>query len=478
MKFQQQWGHKLPELCSEVAPTPLRGGRLLYLNRALADELALPDTETLQKSAVWWGGELLAGMRPVAQVYSGHQFGVWAGQLGDGRGLLLGEQQLPTGESVEWHLKGAGKTPYSRMGDGRAVLRSTLREFLASEAMHGLGIATTRALSIATGEELVQREVAEPGAMLIRVAQSHLRFGHFEHLFHRQQVEALKKLADYSIETFWPELACESDRYFLWFADIVRRTGTMIGQWQSVGFAHGVMNTDNMSLLGLTLDYGPYAFMDDYQPGLIGNHSDYQGRYAFENQPTVGLWNLNRLAHALSGLLSADKLKLALKEYEPALMAAWGERMRGKLGLYAADTQDNDLLIELFTLMAREKADYTRTFRLLSYAADSDKGGLLRDEFIDRPAFESWFTRYQQRLVKETIDPQTRQARMLAINPALVLRNYLAQEAINAAEQGDTTVLASLHAALQNPFAQHLDDSALAKPPPEWGKQLVISCSS
>ncbi|MBT0716893.1 YdiU family protein [Rosenbergiella epipactidis] len=478
MKFVHQWANQLPELCTEVMPTPLQEGRLLYLNRALADDLNLPATETLQNSSVWWGGELLTGMRPVAQVYSGHQFGVWAGQLGDGRGLLLGEQQLASGVKVDWHLKGAGKTPYSRMGDGRAVLRSTIREFLASEAMHGLGIPTTRALSIATGSDLVQREVAEPGAMLIRTAESHLRFGHFEHLFYRQQTDALTKLADYSIENFWPELQDQADRYSLWFADIVRRTATMIGRWQSVGFAHGVMNTDNMSLLGLSLDYGPYAFMDDYNPELISNHSDYQGRYAFENQPTVGLWNLNRLAHALSGLLPMDKLKLALKEYEPALMATWGERMRAKLGLYDTHSQDNDLLIELFTLMGRERADYTRTFRLLSYAAGRDKGGALRDDFIDRAAFDSWFLRYQQRLEHEPMDSAARQVRMLNENPAIVLRNYLAQQAIVAAEKGDTTELEALHLALQNPFATQLDGSAFAKPPPEWGKQLTISCSS
>ncbi|MBT0723216.1 YdiU family protein [Rosenbergiella sp. S61] len=478
MKFEHQWCNELPELCTEVMPTPLQEGRLLYLNRALADDLTLPSTESLQKSSVWWGGELLCGMRPIAQVYSGHQFGVWAGQLGDGRGVLLGEQQLETGTKVDWHLKGAGKTPYSRMGDGRAVLRSTIREFLASEAMHGLGIKTTRALSIAIGQDLVQREVAEPGAMLIRTAESHLRFGHFEHLFYRQQTEELKKLADYSINNFWPELIDQADRYYLWFADIVRRTGTMIGRWQSVGFAHGVMNTDNMSLLGLTLDYGPYAFMDDYNPELISNHSDYQGRYAFENQPTIGLWNLNRLAHALSGLLPADKLKLALKEYEPALMTAWGERMRAKLGLYEAQPEDNDLLIEFFALMGREKADYTRSFRLLSYSAGSDRGGVLRDDFIDRAAFDSWFLRYQQRVGQESLDQSQRQARMLAVNPAIVLRNYLAQQAISAAEQGDTTELEALHLALQNPFAQQLDGSAFAKPPPEWGKQLTISCSS
>lgn len=476
MKFEHHWRTHLPELCSTVQPSPLSDGKLLYLNQPLANELELP--EDIDQRSIWWGAQLFDGMQPVAQVYSGHQFGVWAGQLGDGRGLLLGEQRLSSGQLVDWHLKGAGKTPYSRMGDGRAVLRSTIREFLASEAMHGLGIATTRALSIATGSDLVYRETPETGAMLIRIAESHLRFGHFEHLFSRQQPEILRKLADYAIERHWPEFQHEADKYFLWFREVVKRTGALIGQWQSVGFAHGVMNTDNMSLLGLTIDYGPYAFMDDYQPDLICNHSDYQGRYAFENQPTVGLWNLNRLANALSSLLSPERLKLALKEYEPALMATWGERMRQKLGLFEAQAQDNDLLVELFSLLSRERADYTRTFRLLSYAAAEEKGGELRDDFVDRQRFDHWFAKYKQRLANETISQDVRQEKMLAINPAMVLRNYLAQQAITAAEQGDVSILATLHQALQNPFTAELEATPLFNRPPDWGKKLEVSCSS
>ncbi|MFX4315946.1 hypothetical protein F8O53_29345, partial [Enterobacter sp. 63] len=227
-------------------------------------------------AGVWGGETLLPGMNPLAQVYSGHQFGVWAGQLGDGRGILLGEQQLPDGQSFDWHLKGAGLTPYSRMGDGRAVLRSTIRECLASEAMHALGIPTTRALSIVTSDTPVARETMEQGAMLMRVAQSHLRFGHFEHFYYRREPDKVRQLADYAIRRHWPALQDEADKYRLWFCDVVARTASMIARWQSVGFAHGVMNTDNMSILGLTFDYGPFGFLDDYQPGYICNHSDYQ----------------------------------------------------------------------------------------------------------------------------------------------------------------------------------------------------------
>ncbi len=478
IKFEQHWRTHLPELCRDVLPSPLQNGKLFYFNHDLASDLGLPVSVELLQHGVWWGEQLFPTMHPVAQAYSGHQFGVWAGQLGDGRGLLLGEQVNPQGKLVDWHLKGAGKTPYSRMGDGRAVLRSTVREFLASEAMHGLNIGTTRALSIATGSDLVYRESAEPGAMLIRIAESHLRFGHFEHLFTQQKNDELQQLADYAIQRHWPELVDKNNKYFLWFSDIVRRTATMIGHWQSVGFAHGVMNTDNMSLLGLTMDYGPFAFMDDYQPDLICNHSDHQGRYAFENQPTVGLWNLNRLAHSLSSLLPIDQLKLALKEYEPALMAAWGERMRQKLGFFNQEKQDNDLLIGLFSLMTHERADYTRTFRLLSYATTPSGAERLRDEFKDISAFDRWFADYQQRLSQESVSQALREKTMLAINPAIVLRNYLAQEAIAGAEQGDNSILNTLHQALKNPFSQQLESTPLFQRPPDWGKHLEISCSS
>ena len=312
MEFNNTWHNELSGFYTALNPTPLANARLLYHSEALARELELDDSWfTPEKQGVWSGETLLPGMQPLAQVYSGHQFGVWAGQLGDGRGILLGEQQLSDGRKFDWHLKGAGLTPYSRMGDGRAVLRSTIREFLASEALHYLGIPTSRALTIVVSDEPVYRETKERGAMLLRVAESHARFGHFEHFFYNGQPEKVRQLADYMIRHHWPALEQEADRYLLWFTDVVERTARLIAAWQSVGFAHGVMNTDNMSVLGMTLDYGPYGFLDEYQPGYICNHSDYQGRYAFDNQPMIGLWNLNRLAHALSDLLTTEQLKQA-----------------------------------------------------------------------------------------------------------------------------------------------------------------------
>ncbi|MFH8134376.1 YdiU family protein [Pantoea osteomyelitidis] len=479
MQFTNTWYHELAGCYSALKPTPLDGGRLLYHNAPLAAEMAL-DAELFvgQGSGVWYGRDLLPGMQPLAQVYSGHQFGVWAGQLGDGRGILLGEQQLQNGRKLDWHLKGAGLTPYSRMGDGRAVIRSTVREFLASEAMHYLGIPSTRALSIAISDEPVRRETTERGAMLMRIAESHLRFGHFEHFFYSGQQEKVQQLADYAIRHHWPELEQEADRYLLWFTDIVKRTASMIALWQSVGFAHGVMNTDNMSILGLTIDYGPYGFLDDYQPDFICNHSDYQGRYAFNNQPMIGLWNLNRLAHALSGLLSVEQLKQGLSVYEPELMRVWGERMRAKLGLLTADEQDNAILSDLLALMAQEHSDYTLTFRRLSNTQQQESRSPLRDEFIDRDAFDSWYQRYRMRLLQEERQDEERQRVMQAANPALVLRNYLAQQVIDEVEQGEITQLQHLHQALQRPYTENPAWADLTRRPPDWGKKLEVSCSS
>lgn len=478
MNFDNSWQRELPAYYQLQSPSPLKGGRLFYLNQPLANQLQLPaDLFSGAGEGVCYGASLLPGMQPLAQLYSGHQFGVWAGQLGDGRGLLLGEQRLSATEKVDWHLKGAGATPYSRRGDGRAVIRSTVREFLASEAMHHLGIPTTRALSIAIGEEPVYRETPERGAMLIRIAPSHLRFGHFEHYFHAGQPQQVQTLADYALRHHWPELVEQRDNYLLWFTDVVKRTARLIALWQSVGFAHGVMNSDNMSVLGLTIDYGPYAFLDDYQPDLIGNHSDYQGRYRFENQPTIGFWNLHRLAHALSGLLSVDQLQQALQQYQPELMRVWGERMRAKLGLLHPGEDDNDVLSELLALMARERTDYTQTFRLLSDTQQHEAHSALRDTFIDRAAFDHWFQRYRQRLLREEVADDVRQQQMKQANPAMVLRNYLAHQAIEQAENGSNEALARLHQALQQPFSEQTA-AEYRQPPPEWGKSLEISCSS
>ncbi|EPJ7087585.1 protein adenylyltransferase SelO [Citrobacter amalonaticus] len=478
LSFTARWRDELPATFTALSPTPLNHSRLIWHNDALAEQLGIPDSLFHPDSPVGvWGGEaLLPGMSPLAQVYSGHQFGVWAGQLGDGRGILLGEQLLADGSTMDWHLKGAGLTPYSRMGDGRAVLRSTIRESLASEAMHYLGIPTTRALTIVTSETPVYRETVEAGAMLMRLAQSHLRFGHFEHFYYRREPENVQQLADFAIRHYWPHLQQDADKYILWFRDVVVRTASLIADWQTVGFAHGVMNTDNMSILGLTMDYGPFGFLDDYEPGFICNHSDHQGRYSFDNQPAVGLWNLQRLAQSLSPFIAVEALNDALDGYQGALLTRYGQRMRQKLGFMTEQKDDNDLLNELFSLMAREHSDYTRTFRMLSLTEQQNAASPLRDEFIDRAAFDDWFSRYRTRLQRDGVDDAARQSLMLSANPSVVLRNWLAQRAIAAAEKGDMSELHRLHAVLREPFRDRHDD--YSQRPPDWGKRLEVSCSS
>ncbi|MDA8478873.1 protein adenylyltransferase SelO [Citrobacter sp. Awk 4] len=478
LSFTTRWRDELPATYTALSPTPLSNARVIWHNDVLAQQLDIPATlfDVESGAGVWGGESLLPGMSPLAQVYSGHQFGVWAGQLGDGRGILLGEQLLPDGTTLDWHLKGAGLTPYSRMGDGRAVLRSTIRESLASEAMHYLGIPTTRALSIVTSDSPVYRETQETGAMLMRLAQSHMRFGHFEHFYYRREPEQVRQLADFAIRHYWSHLQDEADKYTLWFRDVVSRTATLIADWQTVGFAHGVMNTDNMSILGLTIDYGPFGFLDDYQPGLICNHSDHLGRYSFDNQPAVGLWNLQRLAQTLSPFMSVETLNEALDGYQLALLTRYGQRMRQKLGFFSEQKDDNALLNTLFSLMAREGSDYTRTFRMLSQTEQQSAASPLRDEFIDRTAFDEWFTQYRARLQREQVDDALRQQHMQRANPAVVLRNWLAQRAIEDAQRGDTRELHRLHQVLRTPFTDRDDD--YVSRPPDWGKRLEVSCSS
>ncbi|BBQ84068.1 TPA: YdiU family protein [Kluyvera ascorbata] len=478
LSFNTRWRDELPDFYTALRPTPLHNARVIWHNAPLAQELEIPESlfTPAQGAGVWGGEALLPGMSPLAQVYSGHQFGAWAGQLGDGRGILLGEQQLSNGRTVDWHLKGAGLTPYSRMGDGRAVLRSTIRESLASEALHYLGIPGTRALTIVTSDTPVYRETVESGAMLMRIAESHIRFGHFEHFYYRHDIDSVRTLADFAIRHYWPHLQHEADGYALWFQDIVARTARMIARWQTVGFAHGVMNTDNMSILGLTLDYGPFGFLDDYQPAFICNHSDHQGRYRFDNQPAVGLWNLQCLAQALSPLIAVDTLNAALDDYQTVLFREYGQRMRRKLGLFSEENGDNDLLNGLYALMEREGSDYSRTFRLLSETEQHNGASPLRDEFIDRAAFDTWFTQYRARLQQEQVDDAQRQQAMKQANPAIVLRNWLAQRAIEQAEKGDYQELHRLHDALRDPWCDR--DDEYSRRPPDWGKRLEVSCSS
>ena len=428
---------------------------------------------------VFSGHEPIEGFTSLATVYAGHQFGVWVPQLGDGRALLIAQVRNARGELWDVQLKGAGRTPYSRFADGRAVMRSTIREYLCSEAMAGLGIPTTRALSVVATREGVQREMIEPGAVLTRLAPSHIRFGHFEFFHHGGRTDAVRTLADHVIAEHFPELAPRDDRYAAWFTEVVRRTADLLAQWQAVGFAHGVMNTDNMSILGLTIDYGPFGFLDVFEPGFICNHSDDGGRYAFDKQPAVALWNLRALASALLALVERETLIEVLNTFAPRYFASFASLMQGKLGLSESREGDDVLIEELFGVMAKGRADYTLTFRRLSRTGDAAGRRSWLALFSDdsRTAADVWLARYA---VRTNAEPDAaRREKMELVNPKYVLRNWLAETAIRAVEdEGDAGPLDSIMKLVQAPFDEHPDDEGFAAPPPESLRDLAVSCSS
>lgn len=470
---------RLPDsLHSPVPVTPLADPELVIASEDCAALLGLSQIETGPLTDLCSGRQLLDGMQPLAQKYTGHQFGAYNPELGDGRGLLLGEVLGPNRQRWDLHLKGAGKTPYSRMGDGRAVLRSSLREFLASEALYHLGIPTTRALCVVGSSEPVMREQPETAATLLRVARSHIRFGHFEYLYHTQQHDLLAAFCDYVITRHYPHCADAENPAASLFGEVVTSTARLMAHWQAAGFAHGVMNSDNFSICGDTFDYGPFAFMDAFEPGLICNHSDWQGRYAFNRQVQIGLWNLNCLALAMSTLVKRETLVAALKQYEPDFHQHYLALMGAKLGLADTTEQDSALIGELLGLMASDGADYTRTFRALADFDEKSLRSRARDEFRDRDSFDSWCKRYHQRLSQQPLTPAQRHERMLATNPKYVLRNYLAQQAISAAQQGDFSEVKALHAVLRQPFAEQPQNASYAALPPDWGRHMEISCSS
>ncbi|WP_199436787.1 protein adenylyltransferase SelO [Vibrio owensii] len=479
--------HRFSELPSAfftyVTPQLLDNTRWVVWNGEFAQQFGLPATENEELLNVFAGQKEFAPFAPLAMKYAGHQFGVYNPDLGDGRGLLLAEMQHQDGTWFDIHLKGAGLTPYSRMGDGRAVLRSTIREYLCSEAMAGLSIPTTRALGMMDSDTPVYREKMEYGALLIRVAETHIRFGHFEHFFYTNQLAEQKLLADKVIEWHFPECSQAEKPYAAMFESVVEKTAEMIAYWQAYGFAHGVMNTDNMSILGQTFDYGPFGFLDDYDPNYICNHSDYQGRYAFEQQPRIALWNLSALAHSLSPLVQREDLEAALGKFEVRLSQKFSELMRDKLGLHTKVDEDSRLFEAMFELLNQNKADYTRFFRELSNL-DVKSPQAVIDLFIEREAASAWVDLYLARCELEVdengerVSAETRCEKMRRTNPKYILRNYLAQTAIDKAEEGDFSEVNRLAELLKRPYNEQPEFDDYAKLPPEWGKKMEISCSS
>jgi uncharacterized protein YdiU (UPF0061 family) len=468
---------------TQLAPIPLPAPYLVHANPEVGQLIGIDENDFNTEAFVqiFSGNRLLPGSHPLAAVYSGHQFGIWAGQLGDGRALLLGDVTTPTGEQLEIQLKGSGITPYSRMGDGRAVLRSSIREYLCSEAMAALNIPTSRALTIIGADQYVMRETPETAAVVTRLAPTFLRFGSFEHWYYQQNYEALKTLADFVLTHYYPECKQAEHPYIALLSEVTRRTAELIAHWQAVGFMHGVMNTDNMSIVGITLDYGPFGFMEAYQSNHICNHTDQGGRYAYDMQPRIGQWNCAALAQALLPLIgSVDAAEAALKPYQALYEAKLDTLLHAKLGLQSNLPDDIGLIEAMFTTMQQNQVDFTLFFRRLSdlHFNNPALDTPVRDLFIERAAFDAWAVQYRARLKAENSQDMIRRPAMQSVNPKYVLRNYLAHAAIEKAQHKDFSEIDTLLQILKKPFDEQAQYEKYAALPPDWANDLAVSCSS
>lgn len=484
LPFENSYASLPPAFYTRLKPVPIPAPYLVGASAAAAELIHLDASEFKEDRFVqaFAGNTILPGSEPLSAVYSGHQFGVWAGQLGDGRAILLGDVPAadPYGR-LELQLKGSGLTPYSRMGDGRAVLRSSIREFLCSEAMAALGIPTSRALCVIGSDMTVMRETPETGAVATRMAPTFIRFGSFEHWYYNNRKDELQTLANYVINRFYPDLRDAPNPCQAMLAEVTRRTAELMAQWQSVGFMHGVMNTDNMSILGLTIDYGPFGFMEAFDAAHICNHSDQQGRYAYHMQPQIGQWNCFALGQALLPLIGeVEDTQTALETYKSAYERKFDALLHAKLGLQTTQSDDSELIDAMFTLMQNTHVDFTLFFRQLcdlqinNQSADEP----IRDLFLDRPAFDAWAATYRKRLKQESSNDAQRKASMRAVNPKYVLRNYLAQVAIEKAQNKDYSEVAKLLRILEKPFDDQPENEKYAALPPDWASELEVSCSS
>ncbi|WP_421383578.1 protein adenylyltransferase SelO [Bacillus salacetis] len=470
---------RLPEtFYAKQKPEPVDSPELAVLNIEAAEELGL-DVEVLKDaSAIFAGNELPEGAEPLAQAYAGHQFGHF-NMLGDGRAVLLGEQITPKGERFDIQLKGAGRTPYSRGGDGRAALGPMLREYIISEAMDALGIPTTRSLAVVTTGEGIRRETALPGAILVRVAESHIRVGTFQYAANFAETEELKALADYTIERHYPELEDDENPYLSLLKEVIKRQAKLVSQWQMVGFIHGVMNTDNMTISGETIDYGPCAFMNAFDPSTVFSSIDRQGRYAFGNQPPIAGWNLARLAETLLPLLHEDEEKSlelaqeAISEFPKLFHAEWLAGMRAKLGLFNAEPQDKELIDILLSKMHEHGADYTNTFAALTFDKPEET------DLYDKPEFDRWYAIWKERLERQEETPEQAHELMKKTNPAVIPRNHRVEEALEAAvEEGDYSVMERLLDALLEPYAHSPEQAEYAKLPPDTDEPYQTFCGT
>ncbi|MDN5511201.1 YdiU family protein [Acinetobacter sp.] len=481
MQFNPRYPSLNPQLFHHQMPVPLKGAKAGHFNAALADKLQWSDADKAQWVEICSGQKTFAEFEPLAMVYAGHQFGQWAGQLGDGRGLLIGQILDKNGQTIDLHLKGAGSTPYSRMGDGRAVLRSVIREYLAGHALNALGIASSNAVGFTSSTQGIQREKLEPGAMMLRTSDSHIRFGHFEWI-NQYQPELLEDFVQKCIEWHYPE-CLEAEQPVLAFATkVIQRTAVMIARWQLVGFAHGVMNTDNLNITGSTLDFGPYGFMERFRPNWINNHSDYQGRYTYQQQPSIGHWNLWMWLNNLIRLKKdpAEKqqfkedLAQCLEHFEPTFLEHYTVGLCQKMGLPSFHKDSFDCGMAFLRILQTEQLDYTQSFIRLQ----NKQFETIKDDCLDRRQFESFLAQYES--IRANQDTDALDAEMVKANPQYILRNHMAQKAIELAERDDFSEVERLFKLLSQPFTKQpdLEQPEDLGPLPSDVPEVMVSCSS
>ena len=481
MQFNTRYSTLSPKLYHHQLPSPLKGAKAGHFNAALAEQLEWSDKDKAQWVEICSGQKTFEEFEPLAMVYAGHQFGQWAGQLGDGRGLLIAQILNKQGQTIDLHLKGAGSTPYSRMGDGRAVLRSVVREYLAGHALNSLGVASSNAVGFTSSEQGVQREKLELGAMMLRTSDCHIRLGHFEWI-NQYQGDLLPEFTQKCIEWHYPE-CLDAEQPILAFAtQVIQRTAVMISHWQLVGFAHGVMNTDNLNITGSTLDFGPYGFMERFRPNWINNHSDYQGRYTYQQQPSIGHWNLWQWLNNLVPLCPAnydkeqwkDDLAQCLEHYEPTFLEHYKMGLSQKMGLPSFHKDSFDCAMIFLRILQSEQLDYTLSFiRLQNHEYEA-----IKDDCLDRRAFEGFLAQYES--IREHQDIITLDAEMKKANPHYILRNHMAQKAIELAERNDSSEIERLFTLRTQPFSKQpeLETKEDLGPLPSDVPEVMVSCSS
>ena len=481
MQFNPRYPTLSPKLFHHQQPVPLKGAKAGHFNEALADQLNWSEEDKQSWIEICSGQKTFAEFEPLAMVYAGHQFGQWAGQLGDGRGLLIAQILDRNNQTVDMHLKGAGSTPYSRMGDGRAVLRSTIREYLAGHALNNLGVPSSHSVGFTSSEQGVQREKLERGAMLLRTSDCHIRLGHFEWI-NQYQSELLPEFTQKCIEWHYPE-CLEAEQPILAFAHkVIQRTALMIAKWQLVGFAHGVMNTDNLNITGSTLDFGPYGFMERFRPNWINNHSDHHARYTYQQQPSIGHWNLwtwlNNLVPLQPENFEKEQWKEALAEclehYEPTFLEHYRLGLSQKMGLPSFHKDSFDCAMAFLRVLQTEQLDYTQSFIRLQ----NKEYEMIKDDCLDRRQFESFLSQYEH--IRQGQDIVELDAAMQTTNPVYILRNHMMQKAIELAEKNDFSEVERLFQILTQPFTQQpeLEKPEDLLPLPTDVPEVMVSCSS